>query len=115
MADFYLDENVDSEFASLLTARGHTVFTTAQADRLGTTDDRQLLFATDLGRILITHDERDYRFLCGLWRNLAKRWGINDAAHAGVLVIPQRLPFPYNHTASEILYFFILINVVWGE
>lgn len=102
MADFYLDEDVDAHLADLLTARGHSALTTAQADRLRSSDDRQLLCATDFERILVTHNGRDYRLLCRLWRDLSRRWGITHAEHAGVLVIPQNLTIPFSQTIAEI-------------
>ncbi len=115
VADFYFDEDVDADLAKLLTVRGHTTLTTKQANRLSAKDDEQLVTATDLGRVLITHDVGDYRLLCRVWRRLAQRWGIQADDHAGILVLPQKEVIPYYRTASEIHNLVSGATVVWGE
>lgn len=115
MADFYLDENVHVRIADLLVARGHTALTVNQANRLQAPDDDQLLVATDLGRLLVTHDFKDYRLLCRLWRRLAQRWGVEGRDDAGVLVILQPDLVPYERSASEIHNLVRGPTVVWGE
>ena len=115
MADFYLDEDVGGALAGLLEARGHTVLTTQQANRLKAKDAEQLLLATDLRRLLITHNEDDYESLCRLWRRLAQRWGRGDDNLACVIVIPQKLVIPYYRTAAEIHNLVRDSAVVWGE
>lgn len=101
MTDFYLDEDVEAPLGPLLEARGHRVRLTRHETPLGTPDYEQLVIATDLGCVLITHNRKDFRLVCGAWRRLAERWGVMEE-HAGVLALPQRLHLPYSRSASEV-------------
>jgi predicted nuclease of predicted toxin-antitoxin system len=102
MADLFLDADIDSVLVAPFEARGHSVQTTAQVSRHNATDIEQLLIATDLGRLLITHDRDDYLLLCRLWRALALRWGVSSETHAGVLIVPQAAQLPLPRIVSEI-------------
>lgn len=88
MADFYLDHNVAVDLASLLQASGHVVVTAHDAGRGRATDDEHLLFATDLGAILVSHNRRDFVLLHGAWRRWTSAWGVTRT-HAGILIVPQ--------------------------
>ena len=63
MAYFYLDNDVARECADDLRAYGHDVITTRELSRARATDDEQLLFAAQQGRILFTHNWRDFLLL----------------------------------------------------
>jgi predicted nuclease of predicted toxin-antitoxin system len=102
MADLFLDADIDAALVSLFEARGHSVQSTAQVSRLNATDIEQLLIATDLGRLLITHDKDDYLLRCRLWRALALRWGVSSETHAGVIIVPQAKQLPLPRIVSEI-------------
>lgn len=87
---FPLDENVSEQVLPALDGYGLDVVSTTQLGLKGATDPRQLLAATQLGRVVVTHNGSDFRMLheaLGLW---AERWGLRDAVrHAGILVIDQ--------------------------
>ena len=69
---FHLDENVDPDVARGLRRHGIDVTTTIDANLRSQSDEAQLAFAAQTGRILVTHDAD---FLA-----LAAR----DAAHSGI-------------------------------
>lgn len=115
MSDFYLDEDVDRAYVPLLDAKRHAAPTTAQAGRLGAHDDVQLLTATDLGRILITHNGPDFLLLYRVWRSLAQRWQIDPGNHAGILVVPQASKVLYPRIAREIDGLVRGQREVWGR
>jgi predicted nuclease of predicted toxin-antitoxin system len=54
---FHLDENVDPAIAEGLRRRGADVTTSQDAGLLNATDDEQIAYSTDSGRVLVTHDE----------------------------------------------------------
>ena len=89
MSAFYLDEDVDRAYIALFEAKRLTALTTAQARRLRAHDDVQLLTATDFGRILLTHNARDFLLLDRAWRSLAQRWQVDVSNHSSILVVPQ--------------------------
>jgi hypothetical protein len=78
---------------SALRELGLDAVTTAEAGRKGATDPRQLLFATEAERILITHNNADCRMLheaLALW---AVWWNALDRVrHSGILIIEQGAP-----------------------
>lgn len=89
-ARFSLDENVSNQLAPLLEAHGHDVRTTRQLGTSGIKDYEQLRQATRQGRILVTHDEDDFRLLHGAWRTWFAEWGTPPLPqHGGILSIPQ--------------------------
>ena len=102
VAECFLDADVEDPMVELLVRKGHPTVTTKQASRINATDDVQLLIATDLGRLLITHDQRDFLLLHRAWRSFARRWGVQPEDHPGILVVPQRKEIPYSRTAAEI-------------
>lgn len=102
VANYFLDADVGDGLADLLAPKGHPTVTTKQASRLNAFDDEQLLIATDLGRLLITHDKDDFLLLHRAWRSFARRWGVQPEAHAEIIVVPQRREVPYIRTAAEI-------------
>jgi hypothetical protein len=53
---FYLDENVPVEVARQLKSRGIDAITVQDLDMLGEDDETHLQTATELGRVLCTHD-----------------------------------------------------------
>lgn len=91
MADFYLDENVSSELAPLLNARGHDAMIARDALPEGTSDHLHVAYAARRGRILVTHNDGDFRLLHGAWRDWFDEWGPRPRPnHAGMLSIPQK-------------------------
>lgn len=102
MAVFYFDADVKPEFRLLVQARGHNVVTTQERHQLDATDAEQLVTATLLGRILITHNGKHFRVLCEAWQVWRRVWDLAPADHAGVIAIPQQTLLPYVEGASEI-------------
>lgn len=54
MARFYLDEQIEADLTALLIQYGHDALHTHDAGNDGAPDTRQLLFAANSGRILVT-------------------------------------------------------------
>ncbi len=91
MADLYTDHNVALQIAVLLRAAGHDVVTARERNLERAGDDEQLLAAAEVGRLLITHNAKDFILLHDAWRRWSKAWNL-AAHHAGILVIPQLPP-----------------------
>lgn len=53
---FHLDENVSTAIARSLRKRGIDVSTTPELKLVQATDEEQLAFASNEGRVLVTHD-----------------------------------------------------------
>ncbi|HKI44533.1 MAG TPA: DUF5615 family PIN-like protein [Balneolales bacterium] len=79
---FYLDEDVPSSFAQALSNRGVDTETTQTAGNIGCLDRQQLLFASREGRVILTHNKRDFIILHNdfVERNLT---------HGGIVVSDQ--------------------------
>jgi hypothetical protein len=91
VAQFYLDENLPQGLVAALNAFGHQAVSTTELGRKRTPDYRQLLFAAQTKRILVTFDGDDFRLLHGAWREWSVAWGTSTAVarHAGILVLQQ--------------------------
>jgi len=88
VADVYLDENVSGHVIPALGDLGHDAVSTSQLGNKGATDPTQLLAAKRLGRVLITHNTRDFRLLHETLRLWSEEWGVPDAErHAGIIAI----------------------------
>ena len=81
----YADENLDRFLIQALRVRGLDVFSAREAGRLRAADDEQLAYATSLGRIRVTHDQRDFRRLHRQWREAGR-------PHSGIAIVPQKGP-----------------------
>jgi hypothetical protein len=86
--DFYLDENVSDRLVPALHDLGYDAVTTTQLGTKGATDPQQLLTATRLGRVVVTHNSRDFRMLHEALRLWAELWNlVGVTRHAGILMI----------------------------
>lgn len=85
MALFYLDNDIDRHIKDALEARGHEALRTRDEHLERADDATQLLRAAQTGRILVTHNERDFKLLQRAWRI----WPA-PVRHAGIIVIPQQ-------------------------
>lgn len=74
---FYLDENVSTEVARQLALSGIDAVSARSLDRLGDDDRSHLQRATQLGRVLCTHDQD---FL---------RLAAEGTTHTGIAFAPQ--------------------------
>jgi hypothetical protein len=90
VARLYLDSDVSRWLAPLLRAAGHDATTAHAEGRRGASDDEQLLFAAQEGRVLLTHNRADFVLLHGAWRRWPAAWGVAAPAHPGILVLDHR-------------------------
>lgn len=102
MADLYFDADIRPNFRFLLEACAHTVLTSQELGQTAAHDGAQLMTATKLGRIVITHNGKDFRTLCQAWPFWRQAWGLEPAEHAGVIAIPQQTLLPYPEAARQI-------------
>lgn len=80
----YLDE--DAIFEALIKAlasEGTDVTTVSSVQRRGYSDEQQLLYATEQGRVIYTFNTKHY---AALHNNFLKR----GLSHAGIIVVPTR-------------------------
>lgn len=59
----YLDEDVNVLVADLLKAKGFDVLTVRDAGQLQASDEKQLIYAVNQQRALVTHNRRDFEEL----------------------------------------------------
>lgn len=102
MAQFLFDADTSPALHRLIEQRGHSIRRTGQEGALHTPDDLVLLLATNLERILVTHNERDFLLLARAWRSFARQWEATPRPHAGVIAIPQLSRLPNERALSEI-------------
>lgn len=88
MAAFYLDEDQRKPLSQSLQALGHDVEHTKGSVYEGDDDAQQLLTASRHGRILVTHNRRDFQRLHRAWHIWAGAWRVTTP-HAGIIHIPQ--------------------------
>lgn len=93
---FHLDEHVNPAIARELRRRGIDVITTVEAKLRTKSDQSQLAFATQEGRVLVTHDEDFLRFA-----NIGKN-------HSGIAYCHQE-----TRRLGEIIRMLILIYEVY--
>jgi predicted nuclease of predicted toxin-antitoxin system len=78
----YLDESVSVVLAAVLREHGIDCMTARDAGNLGLPDERQLAYSTSQGRIIFTHDTRDFLAL-------AVEWQQAERVHSGMLLSHQ--------------------------
>ena len=81
---FYLDENLPRIIAEAARRLGLDVTCTEEYARKGASDVEQLRFAAQLGRCIVTRDQRDFREHTD---ELLRSGG----AHSGVLFVPNSI------------------------
>jgi hypothetical protein len=89
VAHLFLDNDFPLDAGGGLRLLGHDVETARSTQREDQTDDAQLLYAANSGRILVTHNWKDYLLLHDAWHRWSRNWGI-QGLHAGILVLRQR-------------------------
>ena len=82
----YLDENIPVALAPILAAAGLDCLTTREAGNLSLSDEAQLGFASQEGRVLVTFNCKDFL-------PLVVRWQQAGRFHAG-LIVCQELVLP---------------------
>lgn len=81
----YLDECVDYRLVALARGLGHDVAHVAETTARGLSDEDQLESATAADRILVSHNQLDFRRLHQAWQGQGR-------PHAGIALIPQTTP-----------------------
>lgn len=102
MVMFFLDEDVSADLANLLRSYGHFVTDVHDEQREGIPDPRQLLFASDRGLTIITHNRRDFLLLHDTWLTWSHEWRTNHR-HSGILMVDQ-LPPAALHIAARAIH-----------
>lgn len=81
---FYLDEDASSlALLKALRNAGLNAITPADTGRLGYSDEEQLAWARDEGRVIYSFNIKDF---CRLHRD----WLLSDRNHAGIVLIAQK-------------------------
>jgi predicted nuclease of predicted toxin-antitoxin system len=81
---FYFDENVQTALADALRTRGIDVVTTQGAENVGVEDIRQLAYAAEKGRTILSYNKRDFALIHYQWMRIGR-------PHAGI-VLSDQLP-----------------------
>ena len=81
----YLDEDVSVLVADLLRARGFSVETTREAQRLRATDEQQLAYTASQQRTLLTHNRADFE-------RLHRTYMAAGSHHGGILIAVRHPP-----------------------
>ncbi len=82
---FLLDEDISYRVAEGLRQRGTDVVSVHEVGRANSriSDEDQLAFAAEQGRVLVTYNRGDYQALDALWR-------VQGRTHAGILWCAER-------------------------
>lgn len=83
---FYLDENVPVEIARQLRSRGIDAVTVRELDLLGDTDENHLHRATQMGRVLCTHDRHYIQIASAGTEHAGIVFGQQDVHYIGAWV-----------------------------
>jgi hypothetical protein len=103
MADLHLDNNVSLLLAQILRDAGHSVAAARDLGLAAATDDTQLLVAAQSGRILVTHNRKDFMLLHDAWRTWPRAFGLALPAHPGILALDQAPPTVLSRAIEELL------------
>jgi predicted nuclease of predicted toxin-antitoxin system len=79
---FYFDENIQTALADALKTRGIDVVTTQEAGNVGVVDIRQLAYATEKGRTILSYNKRDFALIHYQWMRIGR-------PHAGIILSDQ--------------------------
>ena len=80
---FFTDEDVYGTTAPALRNAGLDAISTPEASRLGESDESQLEWATDEGRVFVSFNVGHFAHLHSMWMNQGRH-------HAGIAVSAQR-------------------------
>ena len=95
-ATVYLDHNVDPHLARDLDAHGFDAVAAQDVGMGKATDEEHLRYATSGGRVLITHDLKDFP-------RLAEQWYERREMHAGIVLVGQPPAVPYGALLRRLL------------
>jgi predicted nuclease of predicted toxin-antitoxin system len=80
----YLDADVDVKLAANLRKAGYDCVSARQVGNAALDDESQMIFAANEGRVLVTHNIRDFA-------PIFERWWHSDRCHPGI-VVSQQIP-----------------------
>lgn len=101
MPPFHVDHNVSQRLTRLLVARGYDAVAAHDLGLDRASDARHLLLAAKQGRIVLTHNERDFLLLHDAWLRWSADWGV-EPHHAGIIVLPQKERWDAYRSLEEI-------------
>jgi hypothetical protein len=101
VADLLADHNFSRPLVLLLRRRGHDTVTSRELGLDRSSDGHHLLQAANLGRILLSYNERDFILLQDTWFRWATAWGVQPR-QSGILILPPRLNWSPARAADEI-------------
>ena len=87
MARLFVDHNFSYRFASSSSLVRHDVLTARDADCEDQPDDAVLLWSVQTGRLLVTHNRKDFKLLHDAWLSWPAAFGIALPPHPGILVL----------------------------
>lgn len=94
--ELYLDEDVSVLIADLLRSRGFVATTTQEAGNLGCADSRQLEYAANHRKALLTHNRADFELL-------AQKYFSEGRPHSGIVIAVRRSPIEIARRLLRIL------------
>ena len=100
----YLDEDINVLVADLLKARGFDVLTVRDAGQIQASDEKQLSYAVNQQRTLVTHNRSDFeKLIQAYFEREQKHYGVILAVRRSPQEIAQRLLMILSQvTADEI-------------
>ncbi|MBI1930112.1 DUF5615 family PIN-like protein [Candidatus Poribacteria bacterium] len=88
----YLDEDINISLAARLRGHGYNVITTVEVGNLSNSDDKQLEYATNNGRAILTHNRKHFRRLHTDWKSRGQHhWGIIVSVHLSLDELERRM------------------------
>lgn len=88
--DLYADEDLDRQLVDRLREKHDVLFVTEHRNRRQKSDAWHLAQAAEAGRLLLTFNEHDYRFLHRVWTTSAII-GATGRTHAGIITVTRRI------------------------
>ncbi|HEV8636794.1 MAG TPA: DUF5615 family PIN-like protein [Chloroflexota bacterium] len=89
MTDVYLDADVAVALAVLLRAAGHEAVTADEEGLKYARDNVQMLAAWQRGRVLVTHNGKDFPDHYEAWQTWPPAWALAAPSHPGIVVLAQ--------------------------
>lgn len=89
MAAIYLDADVAVPLVRLLRAAGHDAVTADEEGLKYARDNAQMLAAWGRGRVLVTHNGKDFPDHYEAWQTWPPAWGVAAPSLPGVVIVSQ--------------------------
>jgi hypothetical protein len=103
LVSLQLDHNVSYDVVSPLRWAGHDVRTARELGFTRLTDDALLLATVRAGRMLATHNRRDFMLLHDAWVTWPAAFGLALPSHPGILVLQDAPPRALSSTLESFL------------